>query len=235
MKICTNPILTQAKPSGLAILLTAALAVISACSVTPKAPDWQMEVKGSMDRSVSAYLEGNDSVAKAELARSRSQLSSTGRADLVATAELMHCAARTASLVFEPCEAFEALRQDATPDQVAYANYLRGQTVATAVPLLPESQRIAAMRSADEGGALTGIDEPLSLLVAAGFLFKTGRASPAVLEQAVNTASRQGWRRPLLAWLGVQSERALLAGQMETVARLRRRMDLVQGISASAR
>ena len=80
--------------------------LLAACGSTPKPPDWQLEAKGSMERSVAAYLEGNARIDAAELARARSQLSRTGRADLVGTAELLHCATRVASLVFEPLRRF---------------------------------------------------------------------------------------------------------------------------------
>jgi hypothetical protein len=43
----------------------------------------------------------------------------------------------------------------------------------------------------------------------------------------VDTASAQGWRRPLLAWLGLQQQRAQQAGDAEAVARLARRIALV--------
>jgi len=73
------------------------------------------------------------------------------------------------------------------------------------------------------------IEDPLSRLVAAGVLLRTGRASPQVLALASDTASAQGWRRPLLAWLGVQAERAERAGATDEAQRLRRRMALVAG------
>jgi hypothetical protein len=69
----------------------------------------------------------------------------------------------------------------------------------------------------------------LSRLVAAGVLLQGKRASPAVLSEAVKTASAQGWRRPLLAWLGVQAMRAEQAGDSEESQRLRRKMSLVEG------
>ena len=199
--------------------------LLAACSSTPKAPDWQLEAKGSMERSVAAYLEGNARFDAAELARARSQLSRTGRADLLGTAELLHCAARVASLVFEPCAGFESLRVDATPEQVAYANYLRGQARPQDMALLPGAQR-----GLSTGGAGTpGAADPLSRLVAAGVLLQTGQVTPAVITQAIDTASRQGWRRPLLAWLGVQAQRAEQGGDMEEAARLKRRIAITQG------
>jgi hypothetical protein len=47
------------------------------------------------------------------------------------------------------------------------------------------------------------------------------------MEEAVAIASAQGWRRPLLAWLGLLEKRAKDAGDGEAAARLRRRMDLI--------
>ena len=199
--------------------------LLAACSSTPKAPDWQLEAKGSMERANAAYLEGNARIDAAEVARARSQLSRTGRADLLATAELLHCATRVASLVFEPCVGFENLRVDATPEQVAYANYLRGNAQPQDMALLPAPQRALAA-----GGAGTpGAADPLSRLVAAGVLLQIGQVTPAVITQAIATASSQGWRRPLLAWLGVQAQRAEQGGDAEEAARLKRRIAITQG------
>jgi hypothetical protein len=64
--------------------------------------------------------------------------------------------------------------------------------------------------------------------VAAGVLLQSGRSSPGVLQSAVDTASAQGWRRPLVAWLGVQLARAERAGAQDEAQRLRRRIALVQ-------
>ena len=72
-------------------------------------------------------------------------------------------------------------------------------------------------------------------MVAAGVLLQTGKASPPVIAQAIDTASSQGWRRPLLAWLGVQAQRAEQGGDTEEAARLRRRIAIAQGTAASAK
>ena len=218
-----------------ASIVVLAAVFTSSCSNAPKIPDWQIESKGAMDRTVTAYLEGNARVEAAEMSRTRRQLSSTGRADLMASAELTYCAIRVASLVFEPCTGFEALRPDATEAQRAYADYLRGQLAPAQVALLPATQRAGAARIAGGNVPLQGIDDPLSLLVAAGALLETGNASPAVIAQAVDTASSQGWRRPLLAWLGVQMQRATQAGQTAEAARLLRRVELIQNEAAHAR
>jgi len=204
----------------------AAVVLLAACSSGPPPADWQVEAKGAMDRAVAAYLEGNSRVEQAELARVRAALASTGRADLLANAELRHCASRVASLVFEPCLAFEALRADATAPQRAYAAYLRGQLQPQDAALLPEAQRGAATGHA---AAVLALADPLSQLVAAGVLLQNGQLTAAVADAAVSAASAQGWRRPLLAWLKLQAEGAVQRGNADEAVRLQRRIALVEG------
>jgi hypothetical protein len=193
-----------------------------------------MEAKNSLDRALGAYLEGNTRVEVMEFGRARSELSSTGRADLMARAELLRCASRVASLVLEPCAGFEPLLPDAPAAERAYADYLEGRLQPQDIALLPASQRAAAAVGADVG-AVKGIADPLSQLVAAAVIFRSGRASPALLQQAVDTASSQGWRRPLLAWLGVQLQVAEKGGDADAAARLRRRIALTQNASTGTK
>jgi hypothetical protein len=204
-----------------AALLSAVL--LAACSSNPPAPDWQMNAKAASERSTAAYLSGNTRISNAELARARAEVASTGRADLLARVELAHCAARVASLVFETCTAFEALRIDAPAPERAYADYLNGRLNPADAALLPEAHSAVVANAA----ALRGIADPLARQVAAGVLFATNRADPQVIETAIDTASAQAWRRPLLAWLNVELKRAEAAGAAADVARLRRRIAIV--------
>jgi len=72
-----------------------------------------------------------------------------------------------------------------------------------------------------------GIADPQSRLIAVAVLFEAGKASPPMIALAIDTASAQGWRRPLLAWLKVEALRAQEAGDATAAARLQRRIDLV--------
>lgn len=208
------------------IACAATLVLLAGCSSTPPPPDWQMNAKGSLERATDAYLSGDDRVGAAEFARARAELARTGRADWVARAELTRCAAQVASLVFDDCPGFAALAQDASAEQRAYAEYLAGRGSAQSSALLPAAQREFAV-SRPSADALARIDDPLSRLVAAGVALRSGRAEPALLGLAADTASGQGWRRPLLAWLTLQLKRAETAGDSAEAARLRRRLDLV--------
>jgi len=213
------------------VTAVAVLLMLAGCAGKPPPPDWQISARRALDSAVAAYLEGNTRVETAEAARARSEIARSGRTDLLARAELMRCAARVASLVFEPCADFEALRADAAPAELAYADFLAGRLRTQDIALLPEAQRAVAAATTDEAaaGALAAIDDPLARLIAAGVLLQSGRANPSVMQIAVDTASSQGWRRPLLAWLNVQLLRAERAGATGEAERLRRRIAVVQG------
>ncbi len=210
--------------ASLALALLALLAV-GCTGGAARLPVWTFEAKAAVDRAAVAYLEGNTRVEAAEMARARSEIGRSGRPDLLANAELAQCATRVASLVFEPCAGFERLRADSTPAQRAYAGHLLGQATAEEVPLLPEAQRgVASGSTVPEAGA-----DALSQLVAAGVLMRGNRANPATVGLAVEVASSQGWRRPLLAWLGVQRQLALDAGDTGEAARIERRIAVAAG------
>jgi len=212
--------------------VVALVLALAACGNNPPVPEWQMNAKGSADRAAEAWLSGDSRVEAAEFARARAEVSRTARPDLLARVELLRCAARLAALDFEPCSAFDALASDAAPAEQAYARYLKGAAQAADAPLLPEAHRGLVGATAAPDAALAGIADPMSRLVAAGVLFRRGLATPGTITQAVDTASARGWRRPLLAWLQVQLQRAQAAGAADEVARIQRRIDVVLGKAA---
>lgn len=227
-----------------------ATALLAACGNNPPVPDWQMNAQSSIERSTAAYMSGNARVEAAEYKRAREALASTGKVDLMIRAELIRCAARVASLVFEDCAGYDKLSQDASPADRAYAAYLSGRATAADAPLLPaqhqpvasafsnaaatsgdakagSSGAAAAASDTAAASAVQAIADPLSKLVASGVLLRAGKATPQILSGAVGTASAQGWRRPLLAWLGVQAMRATQAGDTAEAQRIQRRINLI--------
>jgi hypothetical protein len=208
-------------------LLSLVFVLALAGCASPPQPDWLVNADGARDRFERAWLSGDDRVANAEFARLRAELARTAQPALVARAELTRCAVQVASLDFAPCGGFEPLRADAPEAERAYADFLAGTLAPQQAALLPAAYRGMA-GGAGGAAALQGIQDPLSRLVAAGVLLRTGRADPEVLQVAVATASQQGWRRSVMAWLGAQALRAQKAGATEEAARLRRRMELAQ-------
>lgn len=204
--------------------IAAACAIaLASCASGPPAPAWEAAAHGSLASFQSSYLAGRTRAAEQDFARARSELSATGRADLVARAELVRCAARVASLEFDDCPGYQLLAADAAPAERAYAAYLAGQAQAADLALLPEHHRAVS------SGSLGAVADPFARLVAAGVLFRQARLAPEGIASAVETASAQGWRRPLLAWLGVQEKLARDGGDREAADAIGRRIRLVGG------
>jgi hypothetical protein len=191
----------------LRVVLLLQLIFFWGCSGGPVPPDWQLNSVSALGAFQSYYLKGDTRAAQVEFERAKAELQSTGRGDLVARAELLRCAARAASLEFDACPGFEELRADAGAEELAYYEFLSGRT-----------ERAAS-------------EEPLSRLVSAGVHFKSGNITPESISASVDIASAQGWRRPLLAWLGVQEKRAEAAGDSAALERIRRRIALASGKS----
>jgi hypothetical protein len=205
------------------ILPACALALLLAgCASKPAEPSWKTGAADSLDGFTDAYLKGKTALAANDFARARGEMASTGRADLVAHAELVRCAVKTASLEVGECEGFAPLAQDASTQERAYAAYLAGRWQGLDPALLPEQHRAVAAGTA----GLAAVADPLSRLVAAGAMMQAGRIAPPDIAIAVDTASAQGWRRPLLTWLGVAEKRAQALGDGAEVARIQRRIAL---------
>jgi hypothetical protein len=229
------------------LILSAAL-LLSACASKPPPPDWQANAFAALQAFSAAYLQGNTRLADFEFARARTEIASTGRADLLARAELTRCAARVASLEFDNCAGYQALAPDAGAAEQAYAAYLTGHWTGLDSALLPAQHRAIVASAATEkpgdqsassptpaASVLGTLADPLARLVAAGVLLQNSRLTPADIEAATQTASAQGWRRPLLAWLGLQRQRASDGGDRDAAARLQRRLDLVLQVTPTSK
>ena len=204
------------------------------CASGPVQPAWEGNAKNSLDASVSNYLSGNTKAEMQDYARAYKELSATGRADLLALAELTRCAARVASLEFDNCPKFKPLAQDSGPEQRAYADYLAGRWQGINTTLLPK-HHAAVVNATNNPALLLQIKDPLSRLVAAGVMLQFGQLTPVALQKiagiATQTASDQAWRRPLLAWLGMQVKQAEKTGDMNAAAGFKRRIELILGAS----
>ena len=233
--------------------LTAAMSTLvlalAACGNAPRTPDWRIESRDALERSTQAYLSGRDSAAAADHARARLALSASAQPELIAKAELLRCAARVASLeglqgrsgttalTDTGCPGFEPWRADASPALRAYADWLSGAVPAQdgverqqALSLLPAEQRAAAQAGSDAArreATIRAIPDPLSRLLAASVALREGVGPPGLVELAIQTASDQGWRRPLLAWLTFQLRRAQQAGDAQAAGALQRRIQLL--------
>lgn len=224
----------RAPAAWVAALVVAFAGGLAACAGGPPPPDWQLNARSAMQDALDAYFAGHARLEAQALGRARAEIGRTGQPQVLARAELLRCAAQVASLQFDDCPAYRALEADAAPAERAYAAYLAARIAPADVALLPEVQRALAASGGGPGdaAALQRIDDPLSRLVAAGVLLRGARAHPGVFGVAIDTASAQGWRRPLMAWLTLAARRADEAGDTAEAARLQRRLAIVEGSPA---
>ncbi|MDR3394120.1 MAG: hypothetical protein P4L70_03875 [Parasulfuritortus sp.] len=208
------------------LLALLVLATLSACGSNPPPPDWKLNAQSALENFEKAYLTGNTALADLSFSRARAEAARTGQVESVARIELARCATRAAALEFDDCPAYAALKEGASPEEKSYAAFITGNWQSVDSTSLP-GQYAPLLKSgvtADPGQ----IKDPLSRLIAAGVLFRQNRINPAGITTAIDTASEQGWRRPLLAWLGVELKRAEAAGDPIAIARLQQRISLVE-------
>lgn len=206
------------------------LLTCAGCAVAP-APAWKSDAHDALEGFAAAYLAGDSRSAQHYLDAARSAVTGTGRADLVARVELYRCAIGTAALDYEACKGVDAWRDDLVPEDRAYALFLEGALDASGAVGLPDRYRQVAAARDDQARLqrLQEIEDPVSRLVASGALFRGGELPPAGISVAVDTASGQAWRRPLLAWLNVQLVLAQEKGDAAAADAIRRRIDIAGG------
>ncbi|UFS57259.1 hypothetical protein LN050_05565 [Comamonadaceae bacterium M7527] len=218
-------------------LLGLGAAALLGCAQTP-APQWQGTSVQSAMRGVQAYLVGMLPVARLEFERARSALGSTANLKAVANLELLQCAVRAASLERVLCAPSidpSAMSQA----QLVYRDYLNGRLPSDEQrALLPKAQQPVALAIGTGGDVASVVAELvqaaqqpdaqlLSALLACGIAQQHQRVSLAVAMQAVDMASAQGWRKPLLAWLKVQANLADEAGDQLLAQHSRQRIALL--------
>lgn len=134
------------------------------------------------------------------------ELKKGGDLDLLQKAWLTRMALQVASReTMEPGDypALEAAL--AVPPHRAFYRFLAGEKELEAellpVAYRPFWQTLKAGGSGEAAQRLTAIEDPLSRLIAAGVAARHLPPHERLLLTAVDTASENGWQRPLLAWL----------------------------------
>jgi hypothetical protein len=109
--------------------------------------------------------------------------------------------------------------------------FLKGDAAADGALLPPQYRTFFAAlnggNAAETGADVAKIDDPLSRLIAAGLTVRRNLENEALLQTAVETASRNGWKRALLAWLKRLGSFYEASGEAAKAAAVRQRIDLI--------
>ena len=202
----------------------------AACSSRPPAPDWALEAQSASERAVKAYLQGDTRVAEAEWRKAFAQVSATGQPSQMARLALLQCAAQVAALEFTDCPHYQRYAAGAQPAEQAYARYLQVQHTAQDVALLPKAQQDMARQvlAGQAGQSAPAAEAALSQLTAAGVAVRAGHLELAGVQQAVQLASAQGWRRSVMAWLLLERRLHQAAGDAASVQAVALRLQVLQ-------
>jgi hypothetical protein len=202
---------------------------LSACGGGTPVPDWQIDAQTAMQRYTRYYLEGQVQRADASFTQARKAVAATGNINAVGHLELVRCGLRTAALDFTPCSGYNQLAAlTSDPADAAYARFISGDWQGLNRALLPPQYTAFAAAAPDSAEAqriAVAISDPVSQLIATGLSIRRGKVDDVTLQAAVDTASAQGWRRPLLTYLKLQQQRST---DPAVLAALRTRIQLVE-------
>lgn len=211
------------------------LLLLGGCSSKPT-PGWIVAGSQQLDSFKHHFLTGAQPVvAERHFRRAVEEIKKAGDLDLLGKAWLTRMALQIAVLTdMEEGEYQKVAAAKAVPANGYFYLFLKGENAAVDRSLLPA--RYCAFIEAYRSGSLVETerritamaDDPLSLLIAAGIAVRHNMESETILRAAVDTASRNGWKRALLAWLERLHAFHDTAGDGAKAAAVRQRIDLMK-------
>jgi hypothetical protein len=180
--------------------------IVAGCG-SKQIPAWKNAAYDQLEDFKTNYLIGRDYVAELHFHKAIEEIKKSGDLDLLAIAYLTKYALAVA--VLEDFDDGEYLKIDAAhsvPEHQSFRSFLAGELHRVDRKLLPAHYRsvFAAYRSGNSSSVAEEISkmrEPLSTLVAAGFLVRQDACEEECLKVAIETASQKGWKKAVLAYL----------------------------------
>ncbi|MHB8910873.1 MAG: hypothetical protein ACYDAA_18515 [Syntrophales bacterium] len=215
---------------GLLLLVS----LIAGCSSKP-APAWIAAGHQQIEAFKRDFLTGQSpQITELHFRKATEEIKKSGDLDLLGKAWLTRMALQAA--VLEEVAEGEYGKIEAAAPSAANRNYylfLTGKPGMVDDALLPAQYRpfLKALQSGDAAamaGRIAEIDDPLSRLIAAGLAMRSGPANEPLLQAAIETASQNGWKRALIAWLERLSGFYERSGEAAKAATVRQRLDLIK-------
>lgn len=188
------------------ILVITLLIFICACGSQP-IPQWKDTSSRQLENYKVNFLADKEDATEPHFAKAKTAASSSNDLNLLAKIYLTKYALHAAALeAFDDSEfiKIDKLQPDAATR--TYYDFLKGNFAAVNVSKLPSnySKLVPLMINKDSIAAareISSINDPLSSLIACGIWVKYLPYDEGILQLAINTAARHGWRRPLWAYL----------------------------------
>ncbi len=189
-------------------LLFIYLSLWTGCCGTPKPiPDWLNTSYYKLESYKKSYLMGNEKIAALQFKGLLSEVKKTGDLQVLGTVYLTRLALQTAVLEEMTDKAYRQLDEvSPDPQNRSFYAFLKGETARVDESLLPRQYRgvlrnLRPGSDADPWREIAEMEEPLSQLIAIGVVMRFRPDDEALMMKALDTASRQGWKKAVLVYL----------------------------------
>jgi hypothetical protein len=217
------------------LCLLALSLLIGGCG-SKSAPEWVTLGHQQLETFKMDFLTGTHPlIAERHFQRVVEEMKKSGDLDLLGKAWLTRMALEVAVLrEIEEGDYLKVAAAQPVPTNRNFYLFLKGEKGAVDRSLLPAQYRpfLDALRSGNTVEAEQAItameDDPLSRLIAAGIAVRFNLENEAILKAAVETASRNGWKKALLVWLERLRAFHEAAGDGAKAAAVRQRIDLMK-------
>ena len=216
------------------ILIIASIVLLCACSSSPSIPQWKDTAFRQLENYKENFLTDKEDLTEPHFAKTKKAASDGNDLDKLGTIYLTKYALHVASL--EDFDGSEFLKIDKLqPNAVheAYYHFLKGHFSLINTKHLPSnySKFLSAMVKNDYSTAnreIVSLENPLSCLIACGIRIKYSPGDENILYLAIDTAARQGWRRPLWAYLNRLHKFYIDHQQIDKANHIKERLDILK-------
>jgi hypothetical protein len=208
--------------------------LLGGCSSKPT-PGWVVMSNQQLETFKQHFLTGGQSVVtEPHFRKALEELKKSGDLDLLGKAWLTRMALEVAVLSeMDEGEYGIIAAAHPVPANRNFYLFLTGDPTAVDGSLLPAQYRsfLKALQEGDtvkvEKAIAAMADDPLSQLIAAGISIRRHLENEAIIQAAVSTASRNGWKRALLVWLERLRTFYAATGDAAKATAVRQRIDLI--------
>jgi hypothetical protein len=197
-------------------------------------PDWTKSSFNQLENYKKIYLSGKEHSAELYFNKALDDIKKSGNLEILARAYLTKYAVHVA--VIEAFDDGEYLRIDALQPVLQnrnFYNFLKGSFDTVDERLLPRQYDgfLRAFRKGeivDIAHEISGIEDPLSKLIAVGLLVQKNTYDEGILKIAIDTASHNGWKRALLVYLDKLQSFYEMKKETQKAANIEQKIQLIK-------
>jgi len=216
-------------------LLSLMLALlICACGAAMPVPAWKDNAYRQLDDYKTSFLTGREESTEPHFVKARREIAAGNDLSILTIAYLTKYSLHTASLEsFDSSEFAKLYRLEPNAADMAYCHFLKGNFSAVDAKTLP-TRYIGILKAASSRDLtmaaleIAAIDDPLSRLIACGVWVRYLPSNETILQIGISTASANGWRRPLWAYLSKLQTYYLESGNKSNANIIKERLELLK-------